>query len=167
MFRFQAKKAFLTYVKCNLEPTYLLQGLQALFPDNIIIRYCIGQERHQDGDLHLHALAEYSDKITSRVARLFDIDGFHPNIHKVKNASDWKNCLQYCKKDGMFITNLKDTLSKRDQIMADLITEGQLTREFVIRNPSLLYSNLNNLRAWLRFLAPPPVIRMLPKKRHI
>jgi len=132
---FSNKKAFLTYAQCELAPYLLLEGFQALFPDNIIIQYCIGQERHQDGNLHLHALVEYSDKITSRLASLFDVDGFHPNIQKIKNASDWKNRLRYCKKDGVFITNIKDALSKRDQTMADLIGEGQLTKGVCYEEP--------------------------------
>lgn len=72
-FRLQAKNIFLTYPKCNLSAQLALDKLLSIstHPDrNLNPKYItVGQEHHQpteehpDGELHLHAFIQFSDKV--------------------------------------------------------------------------------------------------------
>lgn len=168
-FRFQAKKAFLTYSRCPLPKEVWFEEFKRLFPDNELRYYAVAQETHKDGGLHLHALIEFENKVTSRLASVFDVYGYHPNVKTIKNAAGWTNRLTYMQKeDAHMLTNIEKTVSKRDQIMLDLIEQGTLTPQFVRQNPSIMYQNFQNIRNWLNFVNPGHIpIRILPKKRHV
>lgn len=61
-------------------------------------KWVLGQEPHQDGAWHFHAVV-YKEKgwdITS--ARYFDVAGTHPNVSKPKSAEERKNKIRYCTK---------------------------------------------------------------------
>lgn len=107
-FRITAKKFFLTYPQCNLEKEDLLSFLKTKAN---IIRYHIGREKHEDGNLHLHAAVEYSRKLNIKDPNSFDYKEFHPNIQAARNYDD---VAAYCTKDGDFITNSSFDDSKRE-----------------------------------------------------
>jgi len=60
----------------------------------------VGQEAHQDGQPHLHAVITWEKKKNIKNARYFDFKGFHPSVEAVRNLDAAKN---YCKKDKDFI----------------------------------------------------------------
>lgn len=91
-FRFQSKRAFLTYPKCDHPPHFVYQVLDGRFP---LLSFAGVQERHQDMSLHLHCLVVFQKKVRSRNPRVFDLplsseiptsdgQGHHPNIKLVK-----------------------------------------------------------------------------------
>jgi len=84
-FRLHAKNVFLTYPQCNLSPETVGRHLSGLRPATFIQ---VSRERHQDGAYHLHCLLQWADKFNCRNNRLFDIEGFHPNIQSVRSVSD-------------------------------------------------------------------------------
>lgn len=97
--RLNGKCFLLTYAQCPEDKSELYDFL--LLKGNIE-RCIIGQEHHEDGNLHLHAYVEYKNKKDVGFKH-FDWRGFHPNIsmHK-KGFSPQKsaeNCWKYCCKE--------------------------------------------------------------------
>lgn len=84
-FDFNAKRVFLTYSRCDIEPRALYDAIHAKFP---IAGATIGQEEHKDGAPHLHAVVCFERRVHSRDPRCFDVAGFHPNIRKVSLRDD-------------------------------------------------------------------------------
>jgi len=116
-FRFNAKRAFLTYPRCgDLTKEQLLEFLR---DDRGALWYCVGLEQHEDGGNHLHAYAEWADRLDVRDERHFDVAGQHPNIQSVRNRA---SVLKYCQKGGDYIGNCEATSSttvRYGQLIAD------------------------------------------------
>ena len=77
-FRYSAKSIFLTYAKCPVSKEDMLLHLKARARPqaNELVKACIAQEQHKDGDLHLHVAAWYSQKLEFRKADHMDyVDG--------------------------------------------------------------------------------------------
>jgi hypothetical protein len=103
-YRLAAKKIFLTWPQADgLTKQAILAKLEEL---GDLKQYVIGQEHHQDGHLHFHALAIYREKIDTRNPRFFDVMNagtiFHGNYQAAKNE---KKVAAYCMKDGDYLEN--------------------------------------------------------------
>ncbi|QMW68663.1 replication-associated protein [Crucivirus-113] len=97
-FRINAKAFFITYPQCNLDKNKIYD----LLPEkHTITEYYIAEEKHEDGNPHIHALIKYSYKRNITNCKHFDIEGFHPNVQAVKN---WNNSKAYVCKDNNFIS---------------------------------------------------------------
>lgn len=62
-FKYSAKSIFLTYSQCPLPREDLMAHLKAktgAFATNQLIKACVAQETHQDGNKHLHMCAWYT-----------------------------------------------------------------------------------------------------------
>jgi len=107
--------------------------------------YCIAQEQHADGTLHLHAFIRYAKRISFDLKanpRIFDIGGHHGNYAAAKS---WENVLKYCQKGGNYISNfspdaaLAKKAARNLQLLNEdpkqLISEGTIG---VLQLPSLL-----------------------------
>lgn len=79
VFRFNASHALLTYSQCNLSKEYVRDSLVSIC-GNFIKRMVIGQEHHEDGNLHIHVAIKFTKKMNVRRADYFDIGEFHPNL---------------------------------------------------------------------------------------
>lgn len=105
-FRFNAKRAFLTYPRSgDLTKEQLLEFLR---DERGCLWYCVGLEQHEDGGNHLHAYAEWADRLDVRDERHFDLAGQHPNIQSVRNRA---SVLKYVQKGGDYIGNCEATSS--------------------------------------------------------
>ena len=105
-FRFNAKRAFLTYPRSgDLTKEQLLEFLR---DERGALWYCVGLEQHEDGGNHLHAYAEWTDRLDVRDERHFDLAGQHPNVQSVRNRA---SVLKYVQKGGDFIGNCEATSS--------------------------------------------------------
>jgi len=100
-FRLSCKKLFLTYPQCNVEKNDLLSFLKLKAH---IVAYYIGSEKHEDGNLHLHAAIHYAVKIDTKDVRCFDYKGFHPNV---QSARSWSSVVAYCTKGGDYIHSVQ------------------------------------------------------------
>lgn len=103
-FRFNASRVFLTYSQTHekLTPEKLLSAIEAKAG---VSRYCISQERHEDGGYHIHAFFKFTEKLDTKDPRFFDVKyyrNFHPNIVKVTKEP---MLLKYIKKMGASIEN--------------------------------------------------------------
>lgn len=96
-FRFTAKKVFLTYAQCDAEKQDVLDHVSSKHKD--IDQYIIGQEKHADGNPHLHAYFSFKSKINIKNPRHFDVKGFHPKIESVRAPSA---AIKYCQKEGNY-----------------------------------------------------------------
>lgn len=165
-FNFNQLHCFLTYPQCPLSKEELLEALAA---KQEIAQYVIAKETHKTtGGTHLHALISFVQKFHSTSPACFDVGGYHPNIAKASSKADRSRIKAYIEKDGDFITNIEVQLGKRAALFADLLEEGQITREFVRRNPEIMHESYNNLKSWMNFMKPVMVpVRQLPKKRHL
>jgi len=92
-FRFSARAAFLTYPQCTASAQALHDFLHDLAPTKYIH---VAKEHHADGSPHLHALVCFTNKFSSRNARIFDFQENHPNIQP---ARDTKAVDEYLDKD--------------------------------------------------------------------
>ncbi|ALE29682.1 replication associated protein [Lake Sarah-associated circular virus-26] len=92
VFNFNAKHVFLTYPQTTLTK-------EALYEASIrwgCVSGTIGQEKHQDGGLHLHAVFAFDRKRHIRDERFFDLEGYHPNVQSARNV---KAVREYCEKE--------------------------------------------------------------------
>lgn len=99
--RIQAKGWFLTYPKCEVSKEDLLEGIKGCLAV-VIEEYVICQEKHKDGDSHLHAFVKYAKKVEWKADR-WDIGNHHGNYQVAKS---WKAVIDYVKKDGDYISNI-------------------------------------------------------------
>lgn len=166
--RFQSKKYLLTYPQCTLTKEEVSKVLHDQFE---VEAFTIARELHQDGTPHIHAVIVLSSSPNTTNCRLFDINGFHPNIKTLKTKSDVDRASKYCQKDGDFITNFEKHLSQRAQLFKALQENpGGLTTEFVKEHPEIMALNFDSISKWMAFLRPGiqiPKIQLLPKRRHI
>lgn len=95
-FRIQGKNFFLTYPKCDIS---IDQAYETLNYKNTIRYALIAQEKHKDGDLHLHAYIEYVKKLNIRDPKHFDLGDCHGNYQKPDNI---EAVINYCKKENSF-----------------------------------------------------------------
>lgn len=164
MFEVNAKQFLLTYPKSTLsqERTYELLNEISSIKD-----YVIAKELHADGTPHVHAVIRFFKRFHKKGERIFDLEGFHPNIKTLKTIGDFTRAAEYAKKDGDFISNLVEKKSKRQQLAEAVLEEG-LTRQTILNHPELIFTNFNSVRAWLSLVETPPVrVISTRKKRHI
>lgn len=99
--RITRKNFALTFPRCPVDKTDMLQHLKSLFYDTDIVYLLVAQEHHQDGGLHLHCFLQLKMPINLKNMKKFDllIDtvNYHPEIEECKSIKDWIN---YCKKEG-------------------------------------------------------------------
>lgn len=88
VFRFNAKKVFLTYAQCDdLTKEDVYHTISELYPVEV---YALGEETHQDGGRHIHAYFEFKHKLDKRDQTCFDVNNgtkqYHPNIENVQRG---------------------------------------------------------------------------------
>lgn len=92
-FSFDGRDVFLTYPQCGtLSRERLRDFLQVELG---VRRFLVARELHDDGQPHLHAYAGWDARKRFTDARVFDVDGHHPNIQKPRSA---KAVAEYCRK---------------------------------------------------------------------
>lgn len=97
---FEGSSFLLTYPQSDFNLIDFQSHLRSL-PD---YKYSIiSSEKHDDGNLHRHAVVHFSKK-QRLSSTFFDYLERHPNVKPVgKKKSDWANTTDYVRKDGEFI----------------------------------------------------------------
>lgn len=139
-FRINAKNFFLTYPQSNELSN---EKIRDFFTTKGAISYTISREQHRDGNYHHHALIEFGQPFSSRDERIFDIEGFHPNIQTARNM---RNVRDYVKKAGNYISSQQDDTrtGKYEKLLGSTSREefwGLAKREFA-RDVVLNYERL-------------------------
>lgn len=109
-FRLNKNEIFYTYARCDLPLEDILAGIRAAWASQSrqVVDYIISSEEHKDEGLHRHCYIRIDrSKTNSFDARLFDLNGFHPEIETVRNKDD---VIGYVAKDGNYITNMRTAL---------------------------------------------------------
>jgi len=103
-FRFTARNVALTYSQCPTNKEDLYEFLLSLScGDTRVDKVLVAQERHEDGNHHLHAYVHFNNQPNIRNSRFFDHASYHPNIQPVRRVLDW---LKYCtKEDTEYLSN--------------------------------------------------------------
>lgn len=160
-----AKGWFITYPQCPLKKEDVLSKLQSKYS---IVEYVICEEKHENGDPHLHAFIKLSKRINFKADR-FDIDGYHGNYQVAKS---WKAVQDYVKKDGYYISNIdldsakkKQSKMKKEDLLKDIDTvldEGLIT-------PMQVHSFYKNQQTYkmLQQKRQRMPENLPPKKRHL
>nr|QKI29040.1 Rep [Lactuca sativa CRESS virus] len=150
VFRFQAKRVLLTYSQVSERMTkeVVFHTLMDRYP---IQYFLIGEETHEDGGRHIHAVMEFKVKVNSRDVGLFDInDGeevFHPNIKPISRGQvHWKRALDYCQKEDpeplsnivekLSYGEILDQASSCDEFMR--LVKEHYPRDYALHNSRLL-----------------------------
>lgn len=132
--RVRGKGFFLTYSRTHLPRDVITQFFSR---QQRMKRFIVGQEHHQDGNLHWHVTAEYEVEKDIRGATYFNIDGEHPNILVWTRSGgstydQWfYNHWEYCKKEDPtpFIQGVQP-MEHRKQKRNEIFTEAiKLARE--------------------------------------
>lgn len=96
-FNFHAKYVLLTYAQSeDLDGFAVSDHLSSLGAECIVAR-----ESHADSGVHLHAFVDFGRRFRSSDARIFDVNGFHPNV-SVSRGTPQKG-YDYAIKDGDII----------------------------------------------------------------
>lgn len=97
-FRVNANNFFLTYSRCDLEPTEIIEFLRTLEGDRI--QWIVAaQEQHEDGGYHLHVQMHYEKQRNIRRDDFFDTNVYHANVQGTKNM---KRVGEYVTKGGNY-----------------------------------------------------------------
>lgn len=141
-FRLDAKHLFLTYPQCNLDKTVALNSLLAKPLLANPVAYCIAQEHHQDGSLHLHCLLTLPKRVHITRADYLDINGFHGNYQAARVL---KQVHKYVIKDdpdplNTFEDEILNPPKKSTRVeIGNRILKGEELNDLVEEYPNLLF----------------------------
>lgn len=174
-FRLQAKNFFLTYPQCPISPQDALTHLLPIFEPLGLKTLIIGQEQHQDGNLHLHCLVMCAEKGHFRRASFADLPGHHGNYQACRSPT---RTAFYVKKKGNFIVHgadLEPDKPAKNAQVAMMIKNGASLMEINEQFPGFCLQNLGKLQAYLHFtracnnvktLVPLPKISFSPTRQN-
>lgn len=132
--RVRGKAFFLTYSQSSLARDRITQWFSR---QARLARLIVGQEHHQDGNLHWHVTIEYEVEKDLRAGTYFDIDGEHPNIgiwtrSRGQTYDQWLHYhWVYCKKEdpSPYIVG-QEPMANRKRKRDEVFTEAmKLARE--------------------------------------
>lgn len=149
--QYQFRYALLTYAQCGtLDPFLVVNHLASLNAECII-----GREHHADGGIHLHAFVDFGRKFRSRKTRIFDVEGYHPNVSPSKGSPG--KGYDYATKHGDVVAgglvrpgdaNTQATLDERATEILSAQTKDELLEACRTLAPSKLLWNYTSLRAY-------------------
>lgn len=124
-YRLEATHLFLTYPQCSIEKETLLSLLTGILASSgcEVKHYVIAQENHEDGNKHAHAYLGLNKKLRVRGEDCLDLvyEGvtYHGNYQCARKPKD---VIEYCKKDGDFISNINDHCKRKaNEIYAEAL----------------------------------------------
>ena len=142
-FNHRTANTFLTYSRCDLTPEHIGEHIWEILrpwtPEYVLV----ASELHQDGGLHLHALAQTERNVRTTNSRFFDIGEFHPNVQSAKSCNKVR---EYILKDPVikfekgsfqprksifYGTAEKQSKTSRDDIMKDIIEHATSKHEYL------------------------------------
>lgn len=125
-FQIRSKKFSLTFPQCEESKEAVRTRMEERWPD---CNYVIGQEKHEDGNHHLHIYLQFSSAISVSDPNYFDfIAGQHGSYEATKSVRAW---VQYVTKEDTEYTakgiDVKALINKRKNIskeVADMLDAG-------------------------------------------
>jgi len=166
-FNFNAKYIFLTYPQCSASKEEILDHIQTLHQ---VKDYIVCEEKHEDGSPHIHAVLHFHTKVHTRDPKHFDYGGFHPHIKSPRDSGGIQRCIEYCKKEGNYLSSFKETIGKRAILAQKILEEGTITKKLILENPEIIFLNHSSVKQWLGYVQPKPILppgTSVLKLRHI
>lgn len=102
--------------------------------------YVISEEKHKDGQPHLHAFLKLKKKKRVKV-NTFDLEDFHGNYQV---ARSWQSVKEYVIKDNNFITNLNLKAAMRKQSKRLTVEDFETDPLELLKGGRLYPLSLNN-----------------------
>jgi hypothetical protein len=160
-FRLQCKKLYLTFPKENLSKEQMLSNLKEMFSEYEIEWIVVCQEKHKDGDKHLHCIIILKNKVRITAKKLDTLTGKRGNYQNCKVPH---KCLEYIIKDGnyikypesfdvkKFLKARKSKKSPKADVVAKLLIDGKNLKEVNDLLPGFTMMNLAKIRQYISFL---------------
>ncbi len=158
-FQFSGVKIFLTYPQCALTLDAFVRNCDANLRN--VKWIVVGQERHEDGGLHLHAAITFTKRIQTRNANIFDDLAGQPGHYKPMKYPG--ECVGYCIKDGLFYEHGIDAKAfvKSEEIkkqgkakaIARRLLRGETIMSIAQDEPGFVMMNLTKLRTFVDWAA--------------
>lgn len=163
-FRLQTKNILLTFSQCSYPLESFRDNVLALFEKEGIDKGAVSQERHADGNLHLHAIICLKKKLSTRKVDYFDnlvVPRHHPNI--ISKIKSLKASFLYVTKDGTFLPvppdldlqalldSLKRKRSSRSLEVVTRIKEGATLDQLDEEMPEYLLLHLPRVQEYIKF----------------
>lgn len=161
-FHLQAKRFFLTYPKCDVDKTFVLEWLVS---QHHVHQAIVSEEKHEDGDPHLHVYLTYEKAKRISKADHFDIEvaakTHHPNIQTVKNMKDTvKYITKEDKEPAQHNIDFKSILagkSSKFAVIAQSVMEGKSLLQINETDPGFVLQHkrkLEEYQAWVVMKRP-------------
>lgn len=126
-FRLRGSRFLITWSQCDPGHTAIFDVLQAYFGE-LLLRFIIARELHQDGHPHFHAYIELSRPIDRSLRDQLDA-GTHPNVQSKRTKPEWIAARDYCRKGTDWIEDGFDDDEAQDSwggpTLQDLEQEAQ------------------------------------------
>ncbi len=175
MFRYRAKKVFLTYPQCSTDKNVALARIQTLLEPYELKWAVVGHELHKDKGHHLHVVAATKSMISTRKANFFDVVcDKHPNI---VNPRYLAKTVAYVTKDGDFVCFQIDpeefirlALNKENSgfnQFARLIHGGSTLSSLDELDPGFMMKNLRRVREYYGFVSGAKRRAMTPPVKWV
>ncbi len=170
-FRMHAKKLALTYPQCELAPGIALARILVKWGVNNIKWVVVGQEKHRDGNHHLHAAIWLKTAFdTTSPSSLDFIGGQHGSYETMRDPAAW---VKYCIKDGnwvasegfdpeAYITSRKKRSAVSFETVAKKIKGGKTVKEVNDAHPGFILQHLAKVRVYETFVRA--VTREVPEQ---
>lgn len=162
-FRIYAKRIFATWPQCQKHPQLVLNELKKL-PNYDWAVVC--QERHKDGNVHLHAVWACTKSQSVKRADKFDYvasyEGAecHGHYEAVNNLT---KCLTYICKDGdvisdninvqHYLDSRKKHKSTKSAAIADLVMSGKSMKDIISSDPGFCLLHMSQIRSFQSTIA--------------
>lgn len=158
LLRLRGKCFILTFPQCAVEKELALKRITENNWQKPIDFAIVSQEKHQSGDLHLHAVVKFQEAIDVRKSDYFDfISQKHGNYQASRSVT---GSVQYVTKYGNYVTyniNVEEFLCKKDKakagtIAAKMIDDGKSLMEVKESNPGYFLLNkrkIEDYQAWI------------------
>lgn len=163
-FHLQAKRFFVTYPKCDLDKTMVVEWFVS---QHAVHQAIVSEEKHEDGDPHLHAYIVFEKAKRLSKADIFDLNGFHPNIQSVKNM---KETVRYITKEdkepAQHNISYKEILagkSSKFAIIAQSVMDGKSLLDINATDPGFVLQHkrkLEEYQVWV--IMKKPRLDLLP-----
>lgn len=155
-FRLNAKNLFLTWPKNECDSGDVLNRIMLHFGADNVSYVCVGEEEHEDGSPHLHALVCLKSKVNIRDATALDqiAGGKHGNYQSARKVSD---VFKYVRKGGNFVekgtspcAEVPEKLSTR---VATAIREGKPLEQVEEMDPGYFMIHMKAINDYSNFVA--------------
>lgn len=161
-FRLNCKNFFLTWPKCEFSKEQCLENIKNYFTEEMVSFAIVAQEKHADGDEHLHAVVSLKKRKDIRSANVLDqlVGGKHGDYKSCRNLI---SSVRYVVKDSQYVVwnlNVEEYLSlaskkqnTKSAIVAGQLMDGKSLSKINQENPGFVMMNLRKIQEYQAFLA--------------